>query len=152
MKKSFRGKLADGGQDHIRLSTNNGLTGYQITKFQLMCKQPGLGNQESVVLITKSKVETVPTSAATIDFTDPLLLAAGTYTASTNQKTDPEDLHVIFDNDIINQDIFISHTDNEGALEINYYFELEQMQLSKDEATVATLKDMRAGPDTNFGP
>jgi hypothetical protein len=24
--------------------------------------------------------------------------------------------------------------------------------LSKDEAAVATLKDMRAGPDTNFGP
>jgi hypothetical protein len=33
--KSFRGKLADGEQERISLSTNNGLTGYRVTKFQL---------------------------------------------------------------------------------------------------------------------
>ena len=40
-----------------------------------------------------------------------------------------------------NQDIYITcySTDNK----INYYIELEQVPLSKDEATVATLKDMR---------
>ena len=51
-----------------------------------------------------------------------------------------------------NQDIFISAAELVGSLPINYIIELEQVKLSRDEATVATLKDMRAGPDTNFGP
>ena len=33
---SFRGLMADGGIDTIPLQTNNGLTGYRITKFQIM--------------------------------------------------------------------------------------------------------------------
>ena len=39
-----------------------------------------------------------------------------------------------------------------GSEKNNYYIELEQVKLDLNEATVATLKDMRAGPDTNFGP
>ena len=31
--KSFKGKLADGEEKKIRLSTNKGLTGYKIKKF-----------------------------------------------------------------------------------------------------------------------
>ena len=45
----------------------------------------------------------------------------------------------------------ICKNDNTDKI-MNIYLELEQTKLSKDEATVATLKDMRAGPDTNFGP
>jgi hypothetical protein len=140
---SFRGQLDDGEQEKIPLETIRGMKGYQITKFSLMCVQPGLGNQESVVQIFKEKQATVPTSAATVNFSQNRLLAAGIFTASTNQKTDPEDLSVIFDNEIFNQDIFITHTDNEAALPINYYFELEQTDLNMDEATVATLKNIR---------
>jgi hypothetical protein len=36
MIKSFRGKLADDQIETIRLSTNDGLTGYRIVKIQLM--------------------------------------------------------------------------------------------------------------------
>ena len=50
MIKSFRGKLADGGQDTIRLGTNKGLTGYRIIKFQVIASETVTGGaQESVV-------------------------------------------------------------------------------------------------------
>ena len=142
--KSFRGLLVDGGTDIVSLHTNTGSTGYRIVKFSLMCKQPGAGNQESVVKIYKiPRTTAIPTAGATINFSDNTLLAAGIFTASTNQKTDPEDLSVIFDNEVFNQDIYITHTDNEGSLDINYYIELEQVKLDLNENTVATLKDIR---------
>jgi len=144
MNKSFRGLLEDGGQQKIRLSTNNGLRGYRIVKMALICQQPGAGNQESLVKVkTIETTSTIPTSNATVNFDSPTLLAVGTYSTSINPKTDPEDLHIIFDNKIFNQDIYITHTDNESSYPINYYLELEQVKLDLNEATVATLKDMR---------
>jgi len=143
MIKTFRGQLADGEQETIRLSTVRGQIGYRIVKFQLMCVQPGLGNQESIAQLFTNEQATVPTSAGIVDFDNSELLAAAIFTASTNQKTDPEDLAVIFDHVKFNQDIYITHTDNEGALPINYYLELEQTKLDINEATVATMKDMR---------
>tara|TARA_Y100001938_G_C7755089_1_gene265805 strand:+ start:24 stop:479 length:456 start_codon:yes stop_codon:yes gene_type:complete len=141
--KSFRGQLEDGEQQTIRLHTNNGSTGYKITKFQLMCVQPGLINQENVVKIFKIKQDTVPLLAATIDFSDNTLIAAGIFSASANQKTDPEDLAIVFDNEVFNQDIYITNTDNENSVSINYYIELEQIKLDLNENTVATLKDIK---------
>ncbi len=141
--KSFRGQIEDGEQQVINLHTNNGSTGYKITKFQLMCVQPGLINQENVVKIYKIRQSTVPTTGATIDFSDNTLIAAGIFSASANQKTDPEDLAIVFDNEIFNQDIYITNTDNENAVNINYYIEMEQIKLALDENTVATLKDIR---------
>ena len=38
--KTFRGLLADGGQDHIRLQTIKGKVGYRIVKYQLMGQKP----------------------------------------------------------------------------------------------------------------
>jgi len=49
----------------------------------------------------------------------------------------------IFDNEIFNQDIFVTYTTGQGGQKINYYLELEQIRLNVDEATVATLKDIR---------
>ena len=48
---------------------------------------------------------------------------------------------IIFDQEIFNQDIYITCASTDGA--INYYIELEVMDLALDEATVATLKDVR---------
>ena len=51
---------------------------------------------------------------------------------------------VIFDNEKFNQDIFVTNVDVVGnSAPINYYIELEQIKLSLDENTVATLKDIR---------
>jgi len=153
MKKSFRGKLKDGEVETIRLSTNNGLIGYKIVKLQLIAEDPATDAHESVVQIfTTNNDETgSPRSAsAVIDFTDPTLLAVGFYENAGGGTVSK--LDIIFDNMTVNQDIYITHNEKAGAAIVNYYLELEQMKLSDNEAAVATLKDMRAGPDTRFGP
>ncbi len=148
MRKSFRGLLADGDQERIRLSTNNGLTGYKVIKFQLIAKLPGAQSQESVCKIFTNDPTNVD---ATIDFTDPTLLGVAYY-RDNNNEIYPTSSDIIFDHAVINQDIFITHVDVAIGQQVNYYIELEQVKLSENEAAVATLKDMRAGPDTNFGP
>ena len=44
--KSFRGQIAMGGQETIRLSTNQGTVGYKIKKFRLMSSAPGTASVE----------------------------------------------------------------------------------------------------------
>tara|TARA_R100001594_G_scaffold27959_1_gene53051 strand:+ start:1091 stop:1525 length:435 start_codon:yes stop_codon:yes gene_type:complete len=138
--KSFRGILLDGGQDRIRLSTNNGLTGYKINKFEIMSANPSAGTGEHIVKIFTFEQTTV---TGTVNFADPTLLAAATL--KTNSSTgNPETIQqVIFDHVKFNQDVFVTGIDVNDSNAINYYIELEQVKLSVDEAAVATLKDMR---------
>ena len=156
MKKSFRGLIGDAEQQQIRLSTNNGLTGYRINKFDIISTAPGTGNHEYVAKVfTTDNDETGSPRAsnATVDFDDPTLLAVSYYTDNSSSAGNPPGMIIVFDTTTFNQDIFITIQDATGnAIDCNYYLEVEQVTLSKDEATVATLKDMRAGPDTNFGP
>ena len=49
--KSFRGKIASGTQDTIVLHTNNGSTGYKITKFQMIPEKPGQSDHRFVMKI-----------------------------------------------------------------------------------------------------
>jgi hypothetical protein len=154
MKKSFRSRMTPGTVEKIRLSTNNGLIGYKIVKFQLINKNPHAVDAALVAKVfTTGTTETGAerTATATVNFTDPTLVAVAAYEdkASSNYPTHET---ILFDNVTFNQDIYISMADADSSTEPgNYYLELEQVKLSKDEATVATLKDMRAGPDTNFG-
>ena len=140
MIKSFRGKLADNDSETIRLSTNNGLTGYRIIKFETIPTSPGNARQESVMQV----FTTQPASnLATVDFTNPTLLAVALYKQEDDASQTAQGNTVIFDNTIFNQDIFITHRDAATGEKMNYHIELEQMQLDVSEATVATLKDMR---------
>jgi len=143
MIKTFRGLIADGGQDTIPLRTNDGSTGYRIVKFQLFPNLPGTQDTESTVQIFKIKQSAVSTTVATVDFSDQTLLASAYYaeTASMDFNATPD--IVIFDNEIFNQDIYITHTEAKGTQQINYYIELEQIKLDLGENTVATLKDIR---------
>ena len=141
--KSFRGQLADGDQQTITLHTNNGATGYRIVKFQIFPVKPGGTNHiENVVQIWKEFQTTVPTVNPDVDFSYNRLLAAAYLADDVNLASGPIDV-VIFDNEIFNQDIYITHTDVNGTLGVNYYVELEQMKLDLNENTVATLKDIR---------
>ena len=140
MIKSFRGLLADEGQDTIRLSTNNGLTGYRIKKFQLLPNDPTANNEAVVKIFTFPQTAT-PTT--TIDFADSTLIGAGLWSNNSITHTYSDDLQVVFDNTTFNQDIYITHKSSSGNLPVNYYLELEQVQLDLGEAAVATLKDMR---------
>jgi len=136
---SFRGKIADGGQDTVVLHTLDGSTGYRIIKFQIMGNAPGTVNYEHIVKIYKTLQTAVD---GLIDFSDNRLLASA-YLEGSTSVTSTDGIVVVFDNEIFNQDIYITHSDVEAASACNYYIELEQMPLDLNENTVATLKDIR---------
>ena len=138
MIKSFRGKLAHDEVSTINLHTNDGLTGYKILKFELMAQDPNEDLENSV------KIFSVPQTAASVavNFNDPTLLAAAMIWSNASQVYVHES-NIVFDNTTINQDIHITNFDTAAAGSINYYIELEQVKLNMNEATVATLKDMR---------
>ena len=138
--------MADGSIDTISLHTIDGLTGYRIVKFQIFPYQPGAASYESTVQIWKNSPDTPSTSAVTVDFSDQRLLAVAYYGQYSTISSAQQAQAVVFDNEVINQDVYLTHTNVEGgaaAGPMNYYIELEQMDLALDEATVATLKDIR---------
>jgi hypothetical protein len=140
MIKSFRGKLADGEKQIITLHTNNGTTGYRIVKFQLMAENLGSQEYQNVVKIYSVEQTDPPTS--TVDFSDQTLLAAGYYEGNMATGYN-EDLQVIFDNIVFNQDVYITHKDDDGLQPVNYYIEMEIVALSLDQSTTATLRNLR---------
>jgi len=146
MIKTFRGLLADGGQDRIRLSTKKGKVGYKIHKFLIFPELPGTVQQESTVWIWKVKQTSVPTGTATTDFSDGNLLAAAHYQDSSSVDNPPGPLIVMFDQEIFNKDIYISHTDTTDAQKMNYYVELETIKMNDNQAAVSTLRDIRLNP------
>jgi len=141
MIKSFKGQLADGAQDRIRLSTMKGNVGYQVKKFELMVTSPGTADVESCVKIFKVKQGT-PDNL--INFTDNELLAAGYTMDSGSVGNTRLPSTVIFDNEIINQDIFITNFAASGSAACNYYLELETIPLTEMGAEYTTIKDLRA--------
>ena len=143
MIKTFRGLLADGDQNRIRLSTKNGKTGYKIITLNIMPNTPMDGNeQQAVVKIFKIK-QTVITDD--VDYSDGNLLA----TAIVRQTADQVYLQtVMFEQEIFNQDIYITFEDQGASGKaMNYYLELEVMPLSDNAAVVSTLRDIRLNPE-----
>jgi len=141
--KTFRGLLADGGQDRIRLQTIKGKVGYKLVKFELLPYNPAGDDSENTIAIWKGSAAA---SGAThyINFTDSDLLGAGYIeNASSNEK--PMTVTIIFDNEMFNQDIYITNQVATVASEgINYYIELEVVPLDDAGAEYTTLKDMRS--------
>ena len=148
--KSFRGLIADEGIERIKLSTNDGLTGYKIKKFQLMPREFGgsTGELESTVKIfSNERLDTAGdpvTPDSIVNFDDPQLLAVSIVNAEAVADSYPTIMTTVFDHVTINQDIYVTHKNlHADAGAVNYYIELEQVKLDLNEATVATLKDMR---------
>ena len=137
-KISYKGILADGAQDTLPLHTNDGKTGYKIIKFQAMAADTAK-NQQSVLKIYKIKQTTITDD---IDFSDLTLLGAIYFTKNDDTKY-PIAESTIFDNEVFNQDIYITHKDASTGESLNYYMELEQMDLTEDEALVAIVKNLR---------
>jgi len=104
-----------------------------------MGNEPSNVNYEHIVKIYKTQQSSID---GVIDFSDNRLLAAAFLEGSTS-VTSTDGVIVIFDTEIFNQDIYITHSDIEATSECNYYIELEQMPLDLNQQTVATLKDIR---------
>jgi len=141
MIKTFRGLLADGGQDRIRLGTIKGKVGYRIAKFAVIPEKPVTAANESVLQIWKV---TQGTPSGEVNFTDSDLLGIGIYSNQTDSTYYPDDTSIIFDNEIFNQDIFITHKNETGSESCNYYLELEVVPLDDAGAEFTTLKDLRS--------
>jgi len=137
--KSVRGLLVDGGQDKIRLTTTDGLMGYRIVKFQGIGPEPGETVMESTLKIYKIEQTTINNA---INFTDSDLLAAAYITDNASRQLDVNSA-VIFDNEIFNQDIYITHEDTTGNVACNYYIELEQIKLTVIQAELLIVKSLR---------
>ena len=137
--KTYRGLLADGGQHHIRLQTIKGKVGYQIIKFQAIDGAPGTANVESVTKIFKTQQTTID---GVVDFSDSDLLGVYYYTEAGTASA-PGFQAVIFDNEIFNQDIFVTHVEPSTNSAGNYYIELEIIPLTDQGAEYTTLKDIR---------
>jgi len=136
---SFRGLLTDGTQERISLETIRGEKGYRIVKFQLMAPDSS-EDIESTVKIYKEIQTTINDD---IDFSDNRLLAAGIIVQSAGSTLYKFQQITIFDGEIFNQDVYVTLAGGDYNSKINYYFELEQIDLALDESTVATLKDIR---------
>ena len=140
---SYRGLLATGGQDTINLHTNDGKTGYKVIKFQVIPENPfAAADKELVMKIYKIEQTTID---GVVNFSENILLAVAIYSDSDGSAapvTQSSDA-VIFDNEIFNQDIYVTCVDKHGSQSGNYYIELEQVDLTEDQALVAIVKNLR---------
>jgi hypothetical protein len=142
MIKTFRGLLADGGQEKIPLSTKDGSVGYRIVKFETISHQNTVGGAsgEHFMFIWKKEQATVSSTTPSINFSDDDFLGVNW---SPNNAERPFAKAIIFDQEIFNQDLFITHMDIAGSEACNYYIELEQMKLDQTQNMSATLKAIR---------
>ena len=139
---SFRGTLPVGEQDTINLKTNTGKVGYKVTKFKLMETNPGNVDHELVGKIFKT--DQTGNIDGTVDVTDRDLIAAMYLKTESSGSAGVYQNILIFDNEVFNQNIFVTIADNSGSTEpCNYYIELETMALSDLESTKLTLQSIR---------
>jgi len=141
--KSFRGRVADGQYDTLHLHTNNGSMGYRIKKFEIVTSAPSTTSEHICQIWSIEGSAVTGAAAATVDFSDNTLLGTALWSNDSSAQTYSDDFHVIFDNVIFNQDIYVSNQTITGSNECNYHIELEQVRLDLSENTVATLKDIR---------
>lgn len=139
MIKTFRGQLADGAQQRIKLSTNQGLIGYRLVRFETIISTPGIGDHEYVTKIYKVKRTTVD---AIVNFADNTLIGVSAISHSAS-ISEPYSQTIIVEGDTFNQDLYVTGSATAGTGTMNYYIELEKVKLTEHEAAVATLKDMR---------
>ena len=113
---SFRGLIVDGGIDTVSLHTTTGSTGYRIVKFQIMTNSISTASVEHTLQIFK-----IPQTTATqvVDFSDQTLLAVAVTMSCIDAFNAPLTSEVVFDNEIFNQDIYITHKDNQSSQSCN---------------------------------
>jgi len=142
--KTFRGLLTDSSpnnQNQIRLSTIKGKVGYRIIKLEIMSETPY--DQNAAEHVVKIYTEEQTTIDGVVDFTNSTLLGVAIINNNTTGYTYPSLPTIIFDRQIFNQDIFITHTDKVNAVSANYYLELEIIPLDDKGAEYTTVKDLR---------
>jgi len=138
--KTFRGLMADGSIERIHLKTIDGTIGYKIIKLELMTNRISAASVEHTIQVFSVQ----PTTASeVINFSNNTLLAAAVTMSRVDAFNAPLTSEVIFDSMVFNQDIFVTHKDNQSSEACNYYLELEQVKLDGTETAIATLKNIK---------
>ena len=144
---TFRGQMESSTQNIINLHTTDGKTGYKLRRLEVIQKSPGSASKDNEGLIQIWKVSQDVTdvpSISTIDFSNQTLLGIAFYSGDPNSDQEPNEFISIFDEEIFNQDIFITYYDVRGVNDpMNYHIELEQVKLDSNETAVATLKNIK---------
>ncbi|GAG85656.1 unnamed protein product [marine sediment metagenome] len=133
---SFRGLLADGGQDEINLERSNVNLAYRIVKFQVINRNVGATAAESAVKIWKESQSSIDNI---VDFGNPDLLGAAYYQDSTS-SAEASSVDIIFGNKIFSRNIYVTSAGTVQTADMNYYIELEEVPVS-----AATLMQLKLG-------
>jgi len=131
---SFRGLLADNGQDEINLERQNMNLAYRVVKFELMANTPGASEDEAVVKIYRESQTSI---TATVDFTDTDLIAAG-YWRQVDNPAYPVSIQSIIDPILFSRNIYVTLKQASGSNSCNYYIEIEEVPVGA--ATLMQLK------------
>jgi len=125
---SFRGLLADVGQDKIRIQGATGEIAWRITKFEIIDGAPGTLNTENIVKIYR---EEQSTPDGDVNFNDDELLGVGVWIFNSSNPQYSTTSAVIFDNSLFVRNIYITNKDvSANANRCNYYIELEEVKVS----------------------
>ena len=136
---TFKGILDEGLEEKINLSTLDGKRGYRIVKFKTMSSLIGANEYETM---TKIYAKSQGSGSTGVDFSESDLLAAS-YIEDNPSHAYPLSETVFFDNEVFNQDIWISTASLTGTVPVNYYIELETIALTDVQSTQLTLKNLK---------
>jgi hypothetical protein len=137
---SYKGSMASGATTKICLATNKGKIGYRLKKFEAIPAAPGVGSSNHIIKIYNTVQSTV---TSTVDFSDSDLLGLVWLRDNSDSNFAGAIESIIFDNELFNQDIYITHAETVGSEAASYYIELEAMPISDIESTMLTLKSLR---------
>ena len=129
--KTLRGKLLNDSQEKIYLAGDESDQGYKITKFQLMGVNENT-DYEVTIQIFKTKQTSFTDD---VNFDDDSLIAAALYSDSTSGGEFASQT-IVFDHEVVNQDLYIAASGPTFASPMNYYIEMEQVTMSKGEQSV----------------
>jgi hypothetical protein len=136
--KTFRGLLEDQEQRKIHLSGGEDDKGFKIHKLQIIPNDMGTAGGDAASYVVKifSTEQTIgATPGEIIDFDDDTLLAAATFERHTSGGT-ATPVIIVFDQTVVNQDIYINLHDAQSGKGCNYYLELEEVTMGKGEQAV----------------
>jgi len=126
---SFRGLLADGKQDRIRIEGATGEIAWRITKFQVMSNAPKSSDHVGIIKVWRESQATAAITATTINFNDDELLGCALWREG-NALTETQTATIVFDNALFVRNIYVTATDADGNVGMNYYLELEKVKVS----------------------
>ncbi|HIA04978.1 MAG TPA: hypothetical protein EYN66_24285 [Myxococcales bacterium] len=127
---SFKGLLADGDHRKIRIQGPVGSRAWRITKFQTISNAPKTADHVGITKVWREEPASAAITATTIDFDDNELLACALWREG-NLLNEVQTSIIVFDNALFVRNIWVSTTDADGAVGMNYYLELEEVNVGK---------------------